>query len=295
MSLQSMTGYGRGHAHAGDVTVQVEIHTVNRKQLDIQCGLPKGWAALEPRIVKLVQPVITRGRVTVDMAIDWSTRARARALQVDTPLAGAYVQRLRAAAKKLDVPTDGLDITFVAGLPNVLQFNPPAKDSAQVEAALEKAVRQALRACTTMRRREGRALQQDLLQRIDQLDQLVAAIAKAAPGVTRRYRQRLHQRVAEAGVDWSQADDRLLKEVALFADRADIQEELTRLQSHLVQARRLTRSKAATGRALDFLAQECFREINTIGSKANDHHILHQVVAFKTELERIREQVQNIE
>lgn len=294
MSLQSMTGYGRGHAHAGGVTVQVEIHTVNRKQLDIQCVLPKNLAALEPCIVKLVQPVMTRGRVSVDVKVDWSDSARARALSIDTPLAKQMVQRLRAAAKECDVPAT-LDMAFIAQLPNILQFKPPTENNAQVEAILEKAVRQALRACSAMRRREGRALQQDLMMRLARLDELVSMIEKAAPAVTHRYRQRLHQRVAEAGVDWSQADERLLKEVALFADRADVQEEITRLRSHLVQAQRLTRQKTAAGRALDFLAQECFREINTIGSKANDSVILQRVVDFKTELERIREQVQNIE
>ena len=294
MSLHSMTGYGRGQAHAGGVTVQVEIHTVNRKQLDIQCALPKALAALEPRVIKLIQPVISRGRVSVDVAVDWSARARTRALTIDMPLAKAYVQRLEDAAKELNIPAT-LDITFIAGLPNVLQFNSPAEDDTRLGAVLEKAVCQALRACTAMRRQEGRALQKDLLSRLAQLEQLVTAIEKAAPAVTRRYRERLHQRITEAGVDWARADDRLLKEVALFADRADIQEEITRLQSHLTQARRLARSTSATGRALDFLAQECFREINTIGSKANDSGILQRVVDFKAELERIREQVQNIE
>ncbi len=294
MSLQSMTGYGRGHAQGDGVAVQVEVHAVNRKQLDVVCNLPRPLAHLEAAIMPCVRPAVARGRVTVDVKVDWTQRARCQAVRVDTDLAAAYVKRLRAAARQLDVSQE-LDIMFIAGLPDVVQHVPPHEDSARIQPVLEKAVRMALRALLAMRRREGRALQQDLRERLDALGQRLEAIQSAAPAVARRYRKRLQQRIDAAGLALDGADERLLKEVALFADRSDIQEEITRLQSHLQQARRLMRSREAAGRALDFLAQECFREINTIGSKANDAAILQQVVAFKTELERIREQVQNIE
>lgn len=294
MSLRSMTGYGSGSATGEGVTVAVEISSVNRKQLDVLLSLPRGMNRLEARITEEVHAAVTRGRVMVDVSIEWSDTARCKAVRVDTELASAYVAALRKAARALNVKDD-LSIQVLAGMPDVLHFARPQEDSERVWRVMRKALRKALVSLNEMRVREGRALQGDLQLRLKRLGDLVVAIREQAPAVARRYRRRLKERLAEAGVQWARGDDRLLREVALFADRSDISEELTRLDSHLKQARKMTRSKEATGRSLDFLAQEMFREINTIASKGNDTQILQRAVEFKAELERIREQVQNIE
>lgn len=294
MSLRSMTGYGRGAASGEGVTVGVEISTVNRKQLDVTLSLPRGMNLLEARITEEVHGAVTRGRVMVDVSIEWSGTARRKAVRIDTDLAAAYVRVLREAAVALNVKDD-LGIHVLAGMPDVLHFARPQEDIERVWRIMHKALIKSLAALNEMRRREGAALQRDIQGRLKTLESQLAAIRKRAPHVVKRYRQVLKERLADAGVAWEQGDDRLLREIVLFTDRSDISEELTRLDSHLKQARRMTRSKEATGRSLDFLAQEMFREINTIGSKANDTLILQRVVDFKAELERIREQVQNVE
>jgi uncharacterized protein (TIGR00255 family) len=294
MSLRSMTGYGRGVARGQGMTATVEISTVNRKQCDISVSLPRGLQLLEARVTEAVAEVVRRGRVMVDISLEWSGTAQQQAVRVNMPLATAYVRSLRQAAQALKV-VDDISIHRIASLPDVLQFARPQEDAERSWGVLEKALAKALRDLDAMRRREGKALQQDLQQRLRLLGQSVAAIRRQAPGVAKRYRAQLLQRLDEAGVSRNELGDRLMKEIAFFADRSDISEELTRLDSHLAQAREMTRSKEATGRSLDFLAQEIFREINTIGSKANAVGIQQQAVLFKTELERIREQVQNIE
>lgn len=294
MSLRSMTGYGRGVAVGEGLTVTVELGSVNRKQLDVSLSLPRGMHLLEARIAEAIHGGITRGRVTVDVSIDWSGVARRKAVRIDRDLAAAYVRELRKAARELEVEGH-IDIQTVAGMPDVMHFARPQEDIERVWRVMKQAVDKAVSDLNAMRAREGRALQQDIQRRLKVLGTEVTKIRKRAPQVVIRYRRELNRRIAEAGISWDQKDERLLREIALFADRSDISEELTRLDSHLKQARRMSRSKEATGRSLDFLAQEMFREINTIGSKANDTPILQRVVDFKAELERIREQVQNVE
>jgi len=294
MSLRSMTGYGRGSATGNGLTVTVEISSVNRKQLDVVLSMPRGMNVLEARITETLHGAISRGRVMIDVSIDWSGGARRRAVRIDTELAEAYVRSLREAARKLNVQDD-ISLQSLVALPDVLHFARPQEDLEAAWTVLQKALIKAVTQLNQMRRREGLALSKDLVSRIRLLERRVAAIRKLAPGVVRHYREQLKARLAEAGVDWQASPDRLLKEIALYADRCDISEELTRLDSHLQQAKAMTSSKEATGRSLDFLAQELFREINTVGSKANHSGILQQVVEFKAELERMREQVQNIE
>jgi len=294
MSLRSMTGYGRGAASGEGVMIAVELSSVNRKQLDVSLSMPRGMNILEARVTEAVHGAITRGRVMVDVSMEWSGSARRKAVRIDTELAEAYVRVLREAAVTLDVKDD-LGIHVLAGMPDVLHFARPQEDIERVWRVMAKALTKALHSLNAMRSREGRSLQRDIQDRLKILDSQLALIRERAPLVVERYRDLLKQRLGEAGVAWDPGDDRLLREIVLFTDRSDISEEVTRLDSHLKQARRMTRSKEATGRSLDFLAQEMFREINTIGSKANDTLILQRVVDFKAELERIREQVQNIE
>lgn len=294
MSLRSMTGHGRGSVTDKGLTITVEVHSVNRKQFDLVCTLPRVLQRLEARIAEKVSAVATRGRVTVDVKMLSNGGANGQRVVVDRELAGAYVKALRDVATEFDLRPD-IRVDTLLALPDLWRVDRPQEDIEKAWSVLEPALAKALKSFSAMRTNEGQALKKDLLARLQSLAATLQFIHKRAPVVLKHYRATLAQRLQEAGMDGSASEERLAREVVLFADRSDITEELTRLASHLKQARAMTRSKEATGRSLDFLAQEMFREINTIGSKANDAQLLQHVVAFKTELERIREQVQNIE
>lgn len=294
MSIRSMTGHGRGQAAGDGLRVEVEISTVNRRQLDIQLTLPPPLRLLESRIQDEIAKSVARGRVLAEVVVQGTDRVKREAIRVNPDLARAYVEALRGAAKKLNL-RDDLGVSELARLPGVLHYEPLDEDIRKAWPLVEQAVARALKALQRMRAREGAALRRDLSRRLDALAAGVAVIRREAPQVTERYRNNLRERLAKAGLVEGGGDDKLQRELVLFADRSDITEELTRLDSHLAQARTLLGQAEPAGRSLDFLAQELFREINTVGSKANDAAIAGQVVAFKAELERLREQVQNVE
>ena len=295
MSLMSMTGRGTGAAAGRLARVEAELSSVNRKQLDVNVGLPRFLASFESRVQARIQQALSRGRVTGEIRVTWAEAARAAGARVDEGLARAQVAALRAAAKKLGLPDD-LKASALLALPEVVSFERGAADSEALWPAVEKALAAALAALQAMRKKEGAALGRDLRARLRTLAALTAEIGARAPAIAEIYRANLLKRIGAAlpGSELA-GDERLLKEVALFADRSDLTEELVRLDSHLKQAGDLLKAGGVAGRTLDFLVQEMGREINTIGSKANDGEITRRVIAFKTELERIREQVQNIE
>ena len=295
MKLMSMTGRGAGAAAGRLGRVEVELSSVNRKQLDIDVGLPRGLASFAARVQARLQARLSRGRVTGELRVTWAAAAQAAGARVDLGLAQAHVAALRAAAKKLGLPDD-LKASALLALPGLVTLEHGEQDLEALWPVAERALDAALAKLQAMRRREGAALGRDLRARVAALRRLAAEIGARAPAVAAAYRANLQQRIAEAlpGADLA-GDERLLKEVALFADKADITEELVRLASHLDQAGGLLRAGGVVGRALDFLAQELGREINTVGSKANDGEITRRVVAFKAGLEQFREQVQNIE
>ena len=295
MSLMSMTGRGAAAAANRLARVEVELSSVNRKQLDIEVGLPRALVVFESRVQERVQARLSRGRVTGEIRVTWSEAAQAAGARMDLGLAQASIGALRAAAKTLNLPDD-LKASVLLALPGLISLEHSERDLDALWPLVQKTLDAAVTKLQAMRRKEGAALERDLRQRLNALRKYTREIATRAPAVAEIYRTNLQRRIAEAlpGSDLA-ADERLLKEVALFADRADITEELVRLDSHLAQAAGLLKTGGVTGRALDFLVQEIGREINTIGSKANDGEITHRVVACKTELERFREQVQNIE
>jgi len=294
MPVHSMTGYGRGVAAAGGLRVEVRAMSVNRKQLDVQVNLGREFAELEPRLQAAVRAAVSRGRVTLAVDVTRSAAVRRQEVRVDADLAAAYQAALRRAGRRLGW-RESVTPAFLLGLPEVLQLAPPARELERVWAVARRAAAAALRRLAAMRAREGAALRRDIAARLAGLEARAARIAALAPAVLRRYRAQLLARLRTAGLGDLAADERLMREVALFADKADISEELTRLRSHFAQVRALLHGREPPGRALDFLAQELFREINTIGAKANAADISHAVVGFKAELERIREQVQNVE
>lgn len=294
MALKSMTGYGRGSASVRGIKADVELNSVNRKQFDVRLSLPRGAAALESRVVETIHHSVSRGQVTGEIVIHFTAAARARGVVVDPELAGAYLRALRRAAVRLRL-RDDLNASQMLALPEVVRYHHPQEEAGAVWPAVAAALRIALEALLRMRAAEGAALARDMAVRFDRLACSVRRIRRHAPGVAARYRAVLQQRLARAGFRLGDGDQQLLKELALFAERSDITEELTRLESHLVQARKALGQAAPVGRSLDFIVQEMFREITTIGSKANAIAISREVIAFKAELERIREQVQNVE
>lgn len=294
MSVSSMTGHGRGQSAAAGITVTVEISSVNRKQLDVSVDLPRSLNTLAPRLEEAVQQALSRGRVTVEVLVKYSSSARRRGVCVDCDLAEAYLQGLRKTARKLGLK-DVLDAAVLVDLPDVVRYEQPEQDLERAWPLVQKALKSALGGLVAMRKREGGALGRDLARRLDRLAGLAGSVRKLTPAVADQYRKKLMSRLEAAGLPVDLSDERLLREVAIFADKADISEELTRFDSHLDQARKLMDSAVPVGRSLEFLVQELFREANTMGSKANDAAIARDVVEIKAELERIREQVQNIE
>jgi uncharacterized protein (TIGR00255 family) len=293
--MKSMTGYGRGDCSKDGFKVTVELSSVNRKQTEISVNLPRELELLEAQIRDLINRHIARGRLTVRVSLHAGTGKSSARMHLNVPLAKAYARELNRLAKQLKL-AGPVTLDQLARAPGVLQTDEELAVEEDLWPAVEKALKQALVQMVRTRQREGAHLAQDLAGRIAAMREATARIQGQAPTVAEHYRQQLIERIKSAGLETPPADDeRLLKEVVYFADRSDISEELTRLQSHFLQFDDCRKSKEPVGRMLDFLAQEMNREINTIGSKANDSLISREVVTLKAELEKFREQAQNVE
>jgi uncharacterized protein (TIGR00255 family) len=290
-----MTGYGRGDSSQDGFKITVELSSVNRKQAEISVNLPRELEMLEAQIRERIHHKIARGRITVRVSLHaGGTRLSAR-MHLNVPLAKAYARELNLLSKQLKLPGP-VTLDLLARAPGVFQTDEDIAVEEDFWPAVEKALNKALTEMLAMRQREGAHLARDLGKRIAIMRSSVEHVAKHAPTVAERYRSQLIQRIKSAGLEGPDIEeDRLLKEVVYFADRSDISEELTRLQSHFSQFDYCRTSGEPVGRTLDFLAQEMNREINTIGSKANDSLISREVVTLKAELEKFREQAQNVE
>ncbi len=293
MSVISMTGFGRGEAQGQGIKVVAELGSVNRKQFDCHVNLPRELAACEAKVQALVHVAIRRGHIKGSVEIT-RVKSGGREVLVDLDLARARLVALRKAAKALKLPDD-LTASRILDWPGVVRSEAGQVDPDKVWPLVERAVSQALEKLTAMRLREGKALARDLTARFDHLRKEVAAIRQCAPAVVAGFRKSLADRIAAANNGLHLDEAVLARELALFADRCDISEELTRLESHFAQADQFLSGAETCGRTLDFLCQEFFREINTIGSKANAADISRLVVGCKAELEAVREQVQNVE
>ncbi|MDB6018336.1 MAG: hypothetical protein JWR19_2825 [Pedosphaera sp.] len=293
--MKSMTGYGRGECAQDGFKVTVELSSVNRKQSEISVALPRELEVLEAQIRDLVNRSIARGRLTARVSLHAADGKMSSKVRLNAPLAKAYVRELNRLAKDLKL-SGPITLDLLARAPGVFQTDEELADAEEFWPAVEKALTQSLATLLKMREREGAHLARDLSSRIAIMRKAAAQIQKHAPDVQKRYRDQLLQRIKSAGVEApALEDERLLKEIIYFADRSDISEELTRLQSHFQQFNDCVSSGEPVGRTLDFLAQEMNREINTIGSKANDSLISRAVVTLKAELEKFREQAQNVE
>ncbi len=294
MSPASMTGHGRGEARRGGVRASVEVSSVNRKQLDIQVRCDRALEGLVPQVQEEVARRITRGRVQVQIGCAGDSPKFRPEIRVDEALAGATAEALARTAERLGLSAD-LSARDLIAWPGVVTVVPHEATTEDAWPAVRAALRQALKAHGALRRTEGEALGRDLLGRVETLRKLVGRMEARVPAVREQLREQMRRRIREAGVDLADDDERLRKEIAFLAERSDVAEELTRLASHFDQAARLLRGRAPVGRTLDFLCQEMLRELNTIGSKSADLGMTRRVIEGKAELERLREQVQNLE
>lgn len=293
--MRSMTGYGSStkEAPTQKLQLQIEITSVNRKTLDLNLSGPREWTGLDQKCNEWVKGEFERGRLNVSIKAQ-SSDSDSNSLGWNESLMEQTLKRLKNFAEKNDVPlnADGALILRIAQ-------NMPEKTSLpdwhDLESDLQAAFIAALKDLNTMREKEGLALKADLLARIEELESIQKEIASHAEGTVLNYRNALLERLAQLDLELDPSDERVLKEVALFADRCDISEEITRLASHFEQFKELCDSGSACGRKMDFLCQEIHREFNTVGSKANQIEITRAVIESKNCLERIREQVQNVE
>ncbi len=287
-----MTGYGRGQSGANGSQFSVELNSVNRKQSDVTVSLPRELAELEPRVRDVINARISRGRMNV--VVTWHHAVSASKPSIDTALARSYFQAMRDLQKELSAGGE-VSIDTVLRAPGVVRIGEEHVSTESTWPRVEEALNEALNELIKMRVREGKHLAKDLIQRLKVVRQSLRKIRHLQPGVVRKYRQALHERIQRAGIDLPMDDDRLVKEVIFFADKSEISEEITRLESHFAQFAHCLRKSEPVGRTLDFITQEIYREFNTLGAKANDVDISQFVVQCKAEMEKIREQIQNIE
>ena len=293
MSSKSMTGFGRGVAQAGGRQWVVEIRCVNHRYLDLKVKIPRGYAGLEEKVRKAVAATMQRGRVDILLSVsgDFSDLQE---IEVNSSLAATYREGLKKLASSLEL-ADNTSLSQLASYPDVLQLKQRQDDLELAWPVLEQALVAALNSCDTMRSEEGEAMARDLLGRLEHFAAVVHTIEEGIPELLERRETNLHQRL-EKLLDRVQLDpQRLAQEVAILADKTDVTEEIVRLDSHINQFRAFLGSSEAAGRKLDFLLQEFLREVNTMASKINDAAIAHLGVELKGELEKMREQVQNIE
>jgi uncharacterized protein (TIGR00255 family) len=288
--MKSMTGFGRGECLHRGMRYTVEITTVNRRNAELIFNLPRNLTSAENLLRDLISPAIARGRATVTVACSAGSTDRQ---VLDHALFAQIHAELALLQKKLKVPSAPTLSDAVQVYTQVARES-PASSTHDLD-VLGKATRAAIQSLEKMRRIEGRHLLLELQRLLNRFAKEIAAIRKLAPAVTEDHRQSMKQRLAALDPAFAADDDRLIRELALFADRSDITEEISRLDSHISQFAAGLRAKEASGRSLDFLAQEMFRECNTIGAKANSAAVTRHVIAAKTELERLREQVQNVE
>ena len=294
--IRSMTGFGRGEYSDGKRNVICEIRTVNHRYADISVKMPKRYSFAEEKIKALIKERVRRGKVEVSIIVENLTEGDIT-IRLNSPVAQQYIENLKELKERYGL-TGEIDLKLVSSMPDVLKAIPDVEDEEEVTAVICESVKAAVSRLDEMRTTEGAKLAEDLLMRGELIREIVKKIEKRAPLVAEEYREKLEARIRELVEDKVDIPaDRILVEAAVFADKANITEELVRLDSHMIQLKAfLTESgKGTVGKKLDFLVQEMNREANTIGSKANDLEITSLMLETKSEIEKIREQVQNIE
>jgi uncharacterized protein (TIGR00255 family) len=291
--IKSMTGYGSARGDIGGMFVLVELKSVNNRYLDTSVRMPRSFIFAEDAVKSAVQGHISRGKVDVFVTVD-SSQADDVTVKVNEPLLKGYMEALGRIAEEYGLNNDATACS-VARFPDVLTAEKKDLDADAVSAGLCGIAERALDDFDAMRQREGEKLRQDVLSKLAEIERLLAIVEEAAPKTVEDYRERLRQKMDEvlgsAGVD----EDRILQEAAIYADHIAVDEETVRLRSHISQLKSMLAAGSPIGRKIDFLIQEFNREANTIGSKCQSSDVAHVVVELKSEIEKIREQIQNIE
>lgn len=291
--IYSMTGYGGAKGEHDSIVVSAELKSVNNRFLDVSVRLPKSYLFAEEAIRSAVSAKVSRGKVDVFISVD-SSAADTVTIKVNQPLAEAYVAAVKGLSEQYALAND-LTALSLARFPEVLSTNREDADRDTVTRAIVSVLEKALDDYNTMRAREGEKLRADLLEKLDNIERMVAAVEQRSPQTVAEYRQKLTDKMQEVLASAAVDEARILQEAAIYADRVAVDEETVRMRSHLAQFRQMLADGSPIGRKLDFLIQEMNREANTTGSKCSDSQIAKVVIDMKAEIEKIREQVQNIE
>lgn len=291
--MKSMTGFGRAQETVDGMQITVELKSVNHRYFDFTAKVPRAYGFLEEKLKSYVNASISRGKTECFVSIEFLEEPEA-VVGVNTALAGGYMDALRRLAETFDLPAD-FSLNLLSRFPDVLTLHKAPADEARIWSAVQQVAALAISRFVAMRENEGERLRADILSRAALILESVAFIEAQSPQTVLAYHERLRKRMEEL-LGTAQVDEqRLLTEAAIFADKIAVDEETVRLRSHIAQLQEFMESEEPIGRKLDFLVQEINREANTIGSKAQDVDIAKQVIAIKAEVEKIREQVQNIE
>lgn len=290
--IKSMTGYGKATLTKELRTYQIEIKSVNHRYLDISIKMPRVLSYLEEKIKKEIAKKIKRGKIDVYITFE-NASAEGKEIKINTEIAKVYIQELRKLAKEENLQ-DNIEVTEISKFPDVLSIQNAEEDETIKQEVIE-VTKMATENLVQMRKTEGNKMAEDLLSRIESINKKIQEISGLSTGLIEEYVVKLEGRIKEILKNQEVDETRLAQEVVIYADKCSIEEEVTRLKSHILQFKEFLNSEEAIGKKLDFMVQEMNRETNTIGSKANNLEITNGVIDIKTELENIREQIQNIE
>ena len=290
--IKSMTGYGKAEKSINLREYRIEIKSVNHRYLDISIKIPKTLSYLEEEVKKIVSSNINRGKIDVFITFN-NNSTEGRDIKINTEIAKMYIKQLRDLASSEGLLSD-ISVTEISKLPDVLLIE-NNQDDEKIKDELLDVTKKAIDNIVEMRKIEGKKIAEDLQTRISEVEEIIKKISKLSTGLIEDYVVKLNTRIKELLQDQEIDEGRLAQEVVIYADKCSIEEEVTRLNSHIFQFKELLNSNNAVGKKLDFIIQEMNRETNTIGSKANNLEITNEVINIKTQLENIREQIQNIE
>lgn len=290
--IKSMTGYGRGNISKNEREYQIEIKSVNHRYLDISVKMPRQLSYLEDAVKKEISSRVKRGKIDVFITFN-NNSLEGRTIKINTELAHAYIEELKKLAGKENILSD-IQVTEISKYPDVLNIQ-NEQDDDKIKEEVFEVLNVAIDNFISMRQAEGSKISEDLIKRLDYIQIKVNEISKLSTGLIEEYVVKLEARIKEILKNQEIDKQRLAQEVVIYADKCSVEEEITRLNSHIIQFKNLLNSDEAVGKKLDFIVQEMNRETNTIGSKANNLDITNRVIDLKTQIENIREQIQNIE
>lgn len=290
--IKSMTGFGRGEASQDNITFSVDVKTVNHRYSDISVRMPRMVSALEEKVREYISSKVNRGKI--DVYINYDSFGQDTKVKLDTNLASAYVDSLNILKQQFGIK-DEINLSLLTRFSDILKLDTEEKDLDFLWGILSLALEQAVGSLVEMRIREGERLRKDMLEKLDNIKVTVDGIKAKSADLVDVYKNKLYDKIKELTKDIQLDENRLLTEVAIFADKASIDEEIVRLGSHIEEFKKTLSINGSIGKKLDFIVQEMNREVNTIGSKSSDLGVVNNVIEIKTEIEKIREQVQNIE